>query len=126
MGCDCNDERLELVIKQGEQRSYSFTIKDKSGAPVDLSSSTIEVQVKNYPLYKVNSILTMPLNRESSENGQITDPTNGKFVLTITEEQSSSLVPKEYYLIITMITGTNRVIISGEGQASGVLVVCKQ
>lgn len=126
MGCDCNDERLELVIKQGEQRSYSFTIKDKSGAPVDLSSSTIEVQVKNYPLYKVNSIFTMPLNRESSENGQITDPTNGKFVLTITEEQSSSLVPKEYYLIITMITGTNRVIISGEGQASGVLVVCKQ
>lgn len=126
MGCDCNDERLELVIKQGEQRSYSFTIKDKSGNPVDLSSSTIEVQVKNYPLYKVNSIFTMPLNRESSENGQITDPTNGKFVLTITEEQSSSLVPKEYYLIITMITGTNRVIISGEGQASGVLVVCKQ
>ncbi|MBQ2349748.1 MAG: hypothetical protein II393_00495 [Cytophagales bacterium] len=126
MGCDCNDERLELVIKQGEQRSYSFTIKDKTGTPVDLSSSTIEVQVKNYPLYKVNSILTMPLNRESSENGQITDPTNGKFVLTITEEQSSSLVPKEYYLIITMITGTNRVIISGEGQASGVLVVCKQ
>lgn len=126
MGCDCNDERLELVIKQGEQRSYSFTIKDKSGTPVDLSSSTIEVQVKNYPLYKVNSIFTMPLNRESSENGQITDPTNGKFVLTITEEQSSSLVPKEYYLIITMITGTNRVIISGEGQASGVLVVCKQ
>lgn len=126
MGCDCNDERLELVIKQGEQRSYSFTIKDKTGTPVDLSSSTIEVQVKNYPLYKVNSIFTMPLNRESSENGQITDPTNGKFVLTITEEQSSSLVPKEYYLIITMITGTNRVIISGEGQASGVLVVCKQ
>ncbi|MBQ5917495.1 MAG: hypothetical protein IIW92_02880, partial [Lachnospiraceae bacterium] len=68
MGCDCNDERLELVIKQGEQRSYSFTIKDKTGTPVDLSSSTIEVQVKNYPLYKVNSILTMPLNRESSEN----------------------------------------------------------
>ena len=126
MGCDCNDERLELVIKQGEQRSYSFTIRDKSGTPVDLSSSTIEVQVKNYPLYKVNSIFTMPLNRESSENGQITDPTNGKFVLTITEEQSSSLVPKEYYLIITMITGTNRVIISGEGQASGVLIVCKQ
>lgn len=126
MGCDCNDERLELVIKQGEQRSYSFSIKDKSGTPVDLSSSTIEVQVKNYPLYKVNSILVMLLNRESSENGQITDPTNGKFVLTITEEQSSSLVPKEYYLIITMITGTNRVIISGEGQASGVLVVCKQ
>lgn len=126
MGCDCNDERLELVIKQGEQRSYSFSIKDKSGTPVDLSSSTIEVQIKNYPLYKVNSIFTIPLNRESSENGQITDPTNGKFVLTITEEQSSSLVPKEYYLIITMITGTNRVIISGEGQASGVLVVCKQ
>lgn len=126
MSCDCNNDRIEMLIKQGEQRSYVFNITDKDKNPVDLSSSSIEVQIKTYPLYKVKSLYDIILDTNSSEYGYINDPTNGQFTLTITEEISGNLSPKEYYIIITMVTGENRVIISGEGQLSGVLVVCRQ
>lgn len=126
MGCDCNDERVELVIKQGEQRSYKFNITDKDKTPIDLSSSSIEIQIKEYPLYKVKSIIDIELTNEITQNGYINNPTEGQFTLTITEQQSGSLIPKEYYLIIILVTGDNRVIISGENQASGILVVCRQ
>lgn len=126
MSCDCNNDRIEMLIKQGEQRSYVFNITDKDKNPVDLSNSSIEVQIKTYPLYKVKSLYDIILDTNSSEYGYINDPTNGQFTLTITEEISGNLSPKEYYIIITMVTGENRVIISGEGQLSGVLVVCRQ
>lgn len=126
MSCDCNNDRIEMLIKQGEQRSYVFNITDKDKNPVDLSSSSIEVQIKTYPLYKVKSLYDIILDTNSSEYGYINDPTNGQFTLTITEEISGNLSPKEYYIIITMVTGENRIIISGEGQLSGVLVVCRQ
>lgn len=126
MSCDCNNDRIEMLIKQGEQRSYVFNITDKDKNPVDLSNSSIEVQIKTYPLYKVKSLYDIILDTNSSEHGYINDPTNGQFTLTITEEISGNLSPKEYYIIITMVTGENRVIISGEGQLSGVLVVCRQ
>lgn len=126
MSCDCNNDRIEMLIKQGEQRSYVFNITDKEKNPVDLSNSSIEVQIKTYPLYKVKSLYDIILDTNSSEYGYINDPTNGQFTLTITEEISGNLSPKEYYIIITMVTGENRVIISGEGQLSGVLVVCRQ
>lgn len=126
MSCDCNNDRIEMLIKQGEQRSYVFNITDKDKNPVDLSNSSIEVQIKTYPLYKVKSLYDIILDTNSSEYGYINDPTNGQFTLTITEEISGNLSPKEYYIIITMVTGENRIIISGEGQLSGVLVVCRQ
>lgn len=126
MSCDCNDDRIEVVIKQGEQRSYVFNITDREGNPVNLTGSTIEVQIKKYPLYKVKSIYEMVLDIASSENGYINNPEGGQFTLTITEEQSGNLNPDEYYIIITLVTGDNRVIISGEGQQSGRFIVNKQ
>lgn len=126
MSCDCNNDRIEMLIKQGEQRSYVFNITDKDKNPVDLSSSSIEVQIKTYPLYKVKSLYDIILDTNSSEYGYINNPTNGQFTLTITEDISGNLPPKEYYIIITMVTGENRVIISGEGQQSGRFIVNKQ
>lgn len=126
MGCDCNNDRVVLIIKQGEQRSYNFTITDKTGNPVDLTGRVIQAEIKKYPLYKVDSLQTILLTEESSPNGFITEPTEGKFTLTILEDQSSVLPPKDYYLIITMITGEEKIIISGEGDLSGILKVCNQ
>lgn len=126
MACDCNNDRIEMIIKQGEQRSYVFNITDSNKNPVDLSGTTIEVQIKTYPLYKVKSLIEIILDASPSENGYINDQENGQFTLTITEDQSGNLPPKEYYVIITMVRGDNRVIISGEGNLSGILKVCRQ
>ena len=38
MSCDCNNDRVELLIKQGEQRSYIFNITNSDGTPLELSS----------------------------------------------------------------------------------------
>ena len=126
MSCDCNEDRVELVIKQGEQRSYIFNITDREGNPVNLSGCTIEIQVKNYPLYKVKSLIEIILSQANTENGYINNVDGGQFTLIITEEQSSSLPPKDYYLIITLIKSDSRIIISGEGSSSGILVVNRQ
>ena len=125
MSCDCNNSRVVLVIKQGEQRSFIFNIKDKDGNPVDLVSKEILVEVKNYPLLKVKPIISILLTNVDNGNGYINDQETGQFILTLTETESS-LNPQEYYLIITMISGTERIIISGEGNSSGVLKVCRQ
>lgn len=126
MVCDCNENRAVLIIKQGEQRSYNFTITDVNKNPVNLTGRVIQFEIKKYPLYKVDSLLTIILTEENSPNGYISEPLNGKLVLTLTEENSSAFPPKDYYMIITMITGTEKVIISGEGNNSGILKVCQQ
>lgn len=126
MSCDCNDDRVELIMKQGEQRSFIFNIKDKDQVPVDLEGATIEVQIKNYPLFKVKSLFEVTLDEATSEFGYINDPSNGQFTLTLTEDISGNLPPKEYYLIITLVRGDGRTIISGEGEQSGILTICRQ
>ena len=125
MSCDCNDDRVVLLMKQGEQRSFIFNITDSEGRPLDLTGRTILVDIKKYPLVKITPIYSILLDTIEGDNGYINDPMNGQFTLTITEEQSS-LNPAEYYLIITMITGEERIIISGEGDLSGVLKICRQ
>lgn len=125
MSCDCNNSRVVLVMKQGEQRSFIFNIKDKDGNPVDLVSREILVEIKNYPLLKVKPIISIELTNVDNGNGYINDQEAGQFILTLTERESS-LNPQEYYLIITMISGEERIIISGEGNQSGVLKICRQ
>lgn len=125
MSCSCNDDRVELLIKQGEQRSYIFNITNADATPLDLSGKEILVEIKKYPLYKVKALVEITLSNIDNGNGYINDPTNGQFTLTLTENESS-LNPAEYYLIITMISGSERIIISGEGDLSGILKVCRQ
>lgn len=125
MSCSCNDDRVELLIKQGEQRSYIFNIANADTTPLDLSGKEILVEIKKYPLYKVKALVEITLSNIDNGNGYINDPTNGQFTLTLTENESS-LNPAEYYLIITMISGSERIIISGEGDLSGILKVCRQ
>lgn len=125
MSCDCNNDRVELLIKQGEQRSYIFNITSNDGTPIDLSGREILVEIKKYPLYKVKALIEITLTNVDQGNGYINNPANGQFTLTLTENEST-LNPAEYYLIITMISGSERIIISGEGDLSGVLKVCRQ
>lgn len=125
MTCNCNEGRIELVMKQGTRQSFNLTIKTKEGNPVDLSSYTVQVDIKKYPLVKVDSLISFSVTQDSSENGQITDSTNGKVTITITED-NSSLSPAIYYLIVQLINPANTIIISGNGDNTGILKICNQ
>lgn len=128
MTCNCNSDRVEILIKQGEQRTYNFTIYNSDGTPVDLTNFYIQVEIKKYPLFKVEPLITKIINNGNTPNGWIEHPETGKFTMVITSEETSNLNPAEYYLIIYMNSydGTSKNIISGEGEQSGILKICRQ
>lgn len=127
MVCNCNEDRLILLIKQGEDKSFTISIKDRSGVPISLDGKTIEVDVKMYPLYKVKSIFTKTITSNPVDGSYISDADNGKFILKINIDDTKDLPPANYYLVITLINGNGtKTIISGEGDKSGVLKVCNQ
>ena len=126
MTCDCNKDRIEILVKQGTSLSCNFTVYNKDGTPLLLNDYTISVQVKKYPLAKVNPIRAWEITTGASEGGQITSVDEGKFRVTFTSELTTSLNPDTYYLVIMQVNPDNRIIISGEGDKSGVLRICRQ
>lgn len=126
MNCDCSDKLL-LEIKQGTNRSYGFTIKQLEN-PFDLTGYTILVEVKPSPYFSVPSLITKEITEDSDETtiGSIYNPTEGQFKLKVAIEDYIKFPPGDYYLIVTMVKDTNRIIISGEGQASGIFRIVKQ
>ena len=121
----CNSNRLVLEVKQGESRSFGFTIKQK-GEPMDLSDYTVTVQVKKSPYFKIKSLIEKRVTTELSEDGRIYDAEQGQFKITFTEVDTTILPPDDYYLIIFLENGPTKIIISGEGNKSGILRFCKQ
>lgn len=126
MTCDCNKDKIELLIKQGTSQSYNFTVRNKDGTPLDLSGYFIRVDIKKYPLAKVQSLTSWDINTYSSEGGQITSVSEGKFTLRVTSDVSTNLNPDVYYIVIMLINPDNQIIISGEGDKSGIIKICRQ
>lgn len=126
----CVHKRLVMKIKSGESRSFGFTIQSRDNkiyTPLDISGYTVEFEIKKYPYFTVDPIIKKKITETQDDiNGWIYNPTQGKFTVAITLEDQEVLVPeKEYYVIITLINGTTRLIISGEGEHSGIFKVCK-
>lgn len=121
----CNSNRLVLEVKQGESRSFGFTIKQK-GEPMNLTDYTVTVQVKKSPYFKVKSLIEKRVTTELSDDGQIYGAELGQFKITFTESDTTKLPPDDYYLIIFLENGPTKIIISGEGNKSGILRFCKQ
>ena len=121
----CNSNRLVLEVKQGESRSFGFTIKQK-GEPMDLSNYTVTVQVKKSPYFKVKSLIEKRVTTELSDDGRIYNAELGQFKITFSETDTTELPPDDYYLIIFLENGPTKIIISGEGNKSGILRFCKQ
>ena len=121
----CNSNRLVLEVKQGESRSFVFTIKQKD-EPMDLSDYTVTVQVKKSPYFKVKSLIEKRVTTELSDDGRIYNAELGQFKITFSEVDTTELPPDDYYLIIFLENGPTKIIISGEGNKSGILRFCKQ
>lgn len=124
--CNCS-QRLLLEIKQGTSRTYGFTIK-QGGNPMDLTKYTVIFEVKPAPYYTVPDLIYKELTTTSDDRvvGNIYNPTEGQFKVTFNIEDYIKLPPNDYYLVVTLVEGTTRIIISGEGQASGIFRICKQ
>ena len=121
----CNSNRLVLEVKQGESRSFGFTIKQK-GEPMDLTNYSVTVQVKKSPYFKVKSLIEKRVTTTLTGDGRIYDAEQGRFKITFTEADTTILPPDDYYLIIFLENGPTKIIISGEGNKSGILRFCKQ
>lgn len=121
----CNSNRLVVEVRQGEARSFGFTIKQK-GEPMDLTDYTVTVQVKKSPYFKVKSLIEKRVTTTLTGDGRIYDAELGRFKITFTEVDTTELPPDDYYLIIFLENGSTKIIISGEGNKSGILRFCKQ
>lgn len=121
----CNSNRLVVEVKQGEARSFGFTVKHNK-EPMDLTNYQVVVQVKKSPYFKVKSLIEKIITTTLSNSGQIYDPELGQFKVTFTEKDTVTLPPNDYFLIIYLVNGPTKIIISGEGNTSGILRFCKQ
>lgn len=132
----CNSDRLVLEINQGCPRSFGFTLKQKvwnnvtneyNMVPVDLTGLTINVQVKMAPYVTLPALIEKNITEvEDLTQGQITDATNGKFKLQITQEESVKLNPGEYALVINMVDKDTLTHLSGDGNNYAIYRVCYQ
>lgn len=132
----CNSNRLVLEINQGCPRGFGFTLKQKvwnnntneyNMVPVDLTGLTINVQVKMAPYVTLPALIEKNITEvEDLTQGQITDATNGKFKLQITQEESVKLNPGEYALVINMADKDTLTHLSGDGNNYAIYRVCYQ
>lgn len=132
----CNSDRLVLEINQGCPRGFGFTLKQKvwnndtnkyNMVPVDLTGLTINVQVKMAPYVTLPALIEKNITEvEDLTQGQITDATNGKFKLQITQEDSVKLNPGEYALVINMVDKDTLTHLSGDGNNYAIYRVCYQ
>lgn len=132
---DCCDNRLVIELKSGEARAFNITIQGKTGGFIDgepqykgfdLNNYTLELDIKDYPNFKVKPIIHKDITTKNIDGSYISDANKGKVVINFSLEDLEKLPDiKDYYLILTLVSGTQRIIISGEGDNSGVLRYCK-
>lgn len=125
----CANNRLILEVKQGENRSYDFTLKqydeDNNETPIDLTNYTVEFEVRAMPYVNTPTIFTKKLDLTPTQDGQIYDPTNGKFLVYIYSSDIDNLPPQDYYLSIYIVNGVIRTAISGDGDNSSIIRFCQ-
>lgn len=109
---------MKLKVKQGEEKSVGFTIK-QNGEAMDLTDYTIHFQVKRTPVVTskpiVNKYITttnftqiynidglkVQIPSDINKAGQITNPTSGQIQVHL-GEKDTSYPTGEYYLIISL------------------------
>lgn len=138
MTCN-NNEHLVLEINQGCPRGYSFTINQQTRGinedgneiiviePLDLTGYTIEFRVKEAPYYKLPSLISKDITEnEVPTVGFIEEPTEGKFQVQLTMEDTLKLPPRDYALCVYLKDKDTFTNISGDGNRFAIFRVCTQ
>lgn len=127
--------RLVMEVNQGCPRGFSFTllqsqINSESGeteqVPIDLTNYTVRFRVKAAPYYKLENLIQKDITTTSDSQsvGIITNPTDGKFQVQLTMEDTLKLPPAEYALCIYLDNNGCMTNISGEGNRYAIFRVC--
>lgn len=138
MTCN-NGSHLVLEVNQGCPRGYSFTLNqirytlDEDGnevgviEPLDLTNLVVEFRVKEAPYYKLKSLISKDITEvEDLTKGWISEPTEGKFQVQLTMEDTLKLPPKDYALCIYLKDKDTFTNISGDGNKFAIFRVCTQ
>ena len=98
----CN--KLLIKVKQGEDMSIGFTIK-QNDLPMDLTSYTVHFQVKQNPIKSCKPIVDKYITTNSDINtiGKITEAYNGEVQVHLNEEDTS-FNTGDYFLVISLET----------------------
>lgn len=97
--------RIDLYIDQGDTYYKPFTIKDDSGAVLDLSGYTVEAVMKRYFNTKTDYNLV----------ASVVDAPTGKIALSMTEMASRALLNDRYVYSVKLRNSTVAVkIIEGQ------------
>lgn len=117
---------LRVACKQGEEFNLGFTIKCND-SPMDLSTYTVKVQVKNIPSEFDKPIIDKEITTTSDINevGIIDDPLNGRFILHLTPEDTKYPIG-EYYLVISINSDYYSNIISSGNCGTAQFFICEQ
>lgn len=123
--CTCNDDnnQLVLMVSQGEQRSFGFTLL-QDDEPFDLNGYAVMVYVMNAPYAQLEPIITKEITTTSDYNtvGQITDAENGKFVITFLAEDIN-IPPYDYYFVAEITDGYTTQNVTHNGNYSAIFRV---
>lgn len=124
--CTTDKKELILEVKQGEQRSYGFTI-NQDGLPMDLARWTVNFEVKEAPYEAIQPIISKIVSTTSDDatDGVIYNPTGGQFKVNILKEETL-LPPYDYFLVVTLTDGQQIINISGDGNTKSIFRVCRQ
>lgn len=138
MSCN-NGKHLVLEVNQGYPRGFGFTINqthytlDEDGneiaviEPLDLTGYTIEFRVKEAPYYNLKSLISKDITTtEDLTQGWISEPTEGKFQVQLTLEDTLKLPPKDYALCVYIKNRDTFTNISGDGNKFAIFRVCTQ
>ena len=123
---------LKLKVKQGEDKSVGFTIK-QNNSPMNLTNYTVHFQVKKTPVVTSKPIVDKYITVDSDINidGKITNPTSGQIQVHL-GEKDTSYPTGDYYLIISLeqYDEDDKVsycdIISSECCNSAKYIICEQ
>ena len=107
MMCGCEHKPLELKIKQGESIGFAFTL-NQQGSPVDLTDSTMLMQVRENVEDNGTYLITKTITTESNpdEQGIIVNPTAGQFFFKVNSSDIEDMsTTKPYFVAIYHING---------------------
>ena len=125
----CANNRLILEVKQGENRPFNFTLMqvDSEGneTPINLTNYTVDFEVRVMPYVNTATLFTKTITTTPTSDGQITEPTQGKFTVYIYSTDIDNLPPQDYYLSIYIVNNINRTCISGDGDNSSIIRFCQ-